>query len=693
MACWIASCALLDGKGETDALIEKAKASSEEERTAALERLLERRGKYTERQIGALLLSEGSVQLRVRLIQLLGETGDLRFNRELIRMLADQNQEVASAAEDSLGELLDGKLESALFDVALSATESPAVKTRIVRILSRDATMRNVGLFIGLLDTDDPGLKRTLFEALQDITQAGLGTDEESWQQWWQENRKKSQTQWMHEVMRRLEEENRNLRSEIELLNERHRRELTALRGEAADAFIAQLKKRPDRNDMAPLVEALNSKYRQVVVYSLKELASTAPGGLPEDLSRKILGMLASPAPDVRAWAAAALASSADAGVVAPLQKLLDDKEPLVRGKAAEALGKLGDKTSSQQLRTLLKDAALEVRRAAIEAIGKLGAKDATGDLIALLSDKDADMRWEAARALGSIRAPDAVDALIGILNDENPRVRWYASDALGKIGDGRAVEPLIKKLDDPDPGVRENVLDSLMALNDQRALDAFERKIGDGEKRVSAKAWDVYVALASRKKDTLKGSCEKYLATGQYGRALELFDKYVEVYGSDSPTDEIYARVNMAKIYLFQDRVKEAMAVFKELVGEYPGYLEPRREYFSALFERKSFDEAAEHLTVLIAKDSRRKEEYFQKSLIILESLFEQKKFERLIDLVAKLEAADAALGGDEMKNRIIELRSKSEAALKPPLPKAPPEEPPRPDESKKETPSAEEK
>jgi len=693
LACWAASCALSNADRETDALIESAKASGAEERAAALSSLLERRGRYAEGQIRTLLSSEDSAQMKLGLIELIGRKGDRRFNSELISALADQNEDVAAAAEDSLGGLLDSKLRNTLFKKASSSRVGPEARAHIVRLLSRDGAKREVELFIGLLNTDHPELKNALFEALQEVTHAGIGADEDSWRQWWRRNRKKSETQWAREILRRLEEENRKLRSEIERLNQRRREEVTALRAEAAEAIIAQLKKRGDRNDLAPLIEALDSKYQRVVIYSLKELAGIPPRSLPDDLSKKILAMLENAAPEIRARAGAVLASSADPGVVEPVRKLLGDGNPLVREKAAETLGKLGDKGSSPQLRALLKDASLDVRRAAIEAIAKLEAKEAAGDLITLLSDKDADIRWEAAKALGSIKAVGAVGRLIEILNDDKPRVRWYASDALGKIGDERAVEPLIKKLDDADPGVRENVLDSLMVLNDRRALDAVERKTADEEKRVSAKAWDVYVALASGKKETLKDSCEKYAAMKQYDRALELFDKYLAVYGKEGPADEIYARVNTAKIYVLQNRIKEASVAFRELISEYPDYVQPRREYFNALFEMKSFGEAAEHLPALVSNDSGRKEEYFRKSLVILENLFERKKFEELIDLVTKLEAADSTLGGERWKDRIAELKTRSEAALRSSQPEAPPEEAPHSEENKKETPSAEEK
>jgi len=681
----LCSCALNEAKSEIDFLVQKAESKDALVRAPALGSLLETEGEYAEQKIRELLQSQGSPQTRASLIRLIARKGDRRFDEELILALADSDPDVRAAAEEALLAFIDGQLKRRLSDVAAGGGNPAPVRAGAVSVLSHIGSKEEAGLFIRLLSTEDPALKEALFEGLSRITHADVEPSEGQWRKWWQKHADMDESAWIEQAVSKLEQENKKLRLRIEELEKSSQSALAEVRAEAARAIIDQLERRIEGDDPAPLIEALDSKFEQVVVYSLKRLAGMPSASLPESLSEKLINMLQSPAWQIRAEAANALGGFANVRTGRALERLLGDGVPNVRMNAARSIGRVGYGPAVVPLRGLLTDVSPDVRMAAVCALGELKAEATAASIISLLSDVNPDVRWEAAKALGSIKAPSAVQPLIQVLDDASPRVRWYACDSLGKIGDLKAVEPLLKKLSDEDAGVRESALDSLAALNDLRALEGMETLISDREKRVARKAWSAYVQMASGKKEILKAACEKYLGLKEYEKALELFDSYLKIYGNDSAEDGIYAQVNMARIHLAVNREKEALDIFAELVSEYPDNVEVRAEYAGELFARKLFEEAAGHLPELIKLDPGKKDEYFKKALTILEDFSSQNKHKEVVGFCVRLEAADGSLGGDEMKAKILELKKKSEEALSPPAEPVP-ELTPKPQESKKE-------
>jgi HEAT repeat protein len=615
-----------------------------------------------------LLRAENAASARSELIMFIAQRGDRRFNDEIIANLADADADVSRTAEEALYILMDSAIKDSLFKTAGSSGKSGRLRAGAVRVLARNGTKREVELFISLLDSDDPELKAALFEGLSQITHMELGQRESNWHKWWQENRDKSHEEWIEQAMERLREENRALERRLEASRQSHEEELAEVRAQAARAVIDQIERRLVADDPTPLIEGLDSPFDPVVLYCLRRLAETPPTNLPEGLAEKLIGILESPFSEIRAEAAGALGGIRDAEVGRALEELLSDEASVVRRNAARSIGRIEYAPAVVELVGLLSDPSAEVRMAAAAALGDIEAEHAASSLIRLLSDPNADVRWEAAQALGKIKAPSAVGPLIQVLDDQNPRVRWYACDSLGKIGDLRAVEPLMAKLTDPDAGVRESALNSLVLLNDLKALPAIERLVEDNEQRVAAKAWNAYVQMISGKKEALRNACEKYLGLNEYDRALELFTAYLEIYGNDSPEDRTYAEVHIARIHLAQDRQQEAFDIFDELVRQQPDNVEIRSEYVAELLARGMSAQAAQHLPELIKRTPEKRNAYFEQALAVLEDLSRQNKHQEVVAFCVALEAADATLGGDETKAKILAVQRKSEEALSPP-------------------------
>jgi hypothetical protein len=79
----------------------------------------------------------------------------------------------------------------------------------------------------------------------------------------------------------------------------------------------------------------------------------------------------------VRARAALALGSTADAGVAGPLEQALRDSHPLVRASAARALGNVGSRRSVAPLRAAASDGTREVSDQAKLALRSIAAREA----------------------------------------------------------------------------------------------------------------------------------------------------------------------------------------------------------------------------------------------------------------------------------------------------------------------------
>ncbi|HMI91783.1 MAG TPA: HEAT repeat domain-containing protein [Polyangiales bacterium] len=79
----------------------------------------------------------------------------------------------------------------------------------------------------------------------------------------------------------------------------------------------------------------------------------------------------------VRARAALALGSTADAGVSGPLEQALHDAHPLVRASAARALGNVGTRRSVSPLRAAASDRTPEVSDQAKLALRSIAAREA----------------------------------------------------------------------------------------------------------------------------------------------------------------------------------------------------------------------------------------------------------------------------------------------------------------------------
>jgi HEAT repeat protein len=119
------------------------------------------------------------------------------------------------------------------------------------------------------------------------------------------------------------------------------------------------------------------------------------------------------------------------------LSAALDHPQARVRAVCLDALGLLGAAGAvSRMARVLREDTVVDVRVAAAANLGKLGVRAALDPLVGALNPaRPAALRAAAARALGDLGAPSAVPALVALLGDEEYRVAHEAGHALRRLG------------------------------------------------------------------------------------------------------------------------------------------------------------------------------------------------------------------------------------------------------------------
>lgn len=152
---------------------------------------------------------------------------------------------------------------------------------------------------------------------------------------------------------------------------------------------------------------ALGSPFRTVRLRALRALAQLRAPALAD---RFAAILVSDPDPELRAFAARALAQTGAAATAPALYRAMDDPESLVRQEAVRALVVLRDPGIAGALRRRLGEVAPDERVRIIRLAALVPDRDLTQALGPFLCDTDAEVRAAAAGAILSIveQAPEA---------------------------------------------------------------------------------------------------------------------------------------------------------------------------------------------------------------------------------------------------------------------------------------------
>jgi HEAT repeat protein len=141
----------------------------------------------------------------------------------------------------------------------------------------------------------------------------------------------------------------------------------------------------------------------------------------------------------------------------------LDSTDLEVRRSAVFVLGQIRDVSAIPSLLKVLADDA-ELRIVAADALARIGDRSAVEPLVLTLADPEAAIRLASVGALNRIAPPEMVTRVSELLSDPNPRVREAAVRIAGYYG--YAADKLVEHCRDVDEQVRRAAVETLPFLD-----------------------------------------------------------------------------------------------------------------------------------------------------------------------------------------------------------------------------------
>lgn len=184
----------------------------------------------------------------------------------------------------------------------------------------------------------------------------------------------------------------------------------------------------------------------------------------------------------VREGAAHILGEIGDKKSVNALILFLGDENGHVRQTSATALGKIGDAAAAKSLIDLLSDEYPNVQEAAIEALGRINDRTLIPHFLKMLANEDENIRGNVAKILGRLKAKETISNLLFMLKDESPYVRQRTVDALGSINDPATEGGLMIALTDEDKMVRLAAVSALIEKKNKKFLQPLTSLLKDND-------------------------------------------------------------------------------------------------------------------------------------------------------------------------------------------------------------------
>lgn len=199
-----------------------------------------------------------------------------------------------------------------------------------------------------------------------------------------------------------------------------------------------------------PLIEALGNQFE---VESVRFMAAEALGGMQNEKSvNSLLKALKDDNVAVRYSAAAALSGRKDDQVVMALIERLNDPDRYVRSSVAYALGTTGEPAALDALFSCSEDDSEAVRFSAAKAIASFNPDEVHAELDRRLDKAGRSMILLAVEILANIKDARSVKLLRGFLKSSDSDISYRASLALAGTENADIIEDLIeaaRRLDD----------------------------------------------------------------------------------------------------------------------------------------------------------------------------------------------------------------------------------------------------
>lgn len=466
------------------------------------------------------LLSRGTPQANGVLRRVLEDAG----NREGRAAVAKALSRAANPPEELIGPL--GQLlwdqdltEPAALALAAYKGSEPALEklvqfldnyTRpqlgppvaVTRALGRMVDKQAAETLIKLLNDQslNQRIRTAAAEALAEMT--GLvkyRQDVQQWNQWWQENRGKSEVDWSRDLLNKNAAMVGDLRRRLEAVRgqylrlmreeymasadeaERTRKVLTYLSSDSEDsrwAAVSVVYGQAGKPISPQVFEALRKMVSDNSAEVRGQVARTLRAHNDIGAVEALLTQLTQEEDSrVRADIIRALGPTQDLRVVEPLLERLNDRMFSVAEAAAESLKEMSETLRSPKNQALASRVAQGLmsrlqstsgvseemlRERLVETMASLGHPSFLTTFYRLITPTTENtemIRRLALRGLGAIGNSDSADAIVEALNDRNGRIRLSAVEALRYTATWAHAETLRRRIEEsvePDPSVRE---------------------------------------------------------------------------------------------------------------------------------------------------------------------------------------------------------------------------------------------
>ncbi len=601
-----------------------------------------------------ILTNSANDDVRISLIKAFGFTGDDKALESMIELLDSENETLQIASANALGNIRTRIAIKKMIDVLINTKNSINSRILIAGALAKTRSREAVKPLISLLESDNNDLRIAARDALVEITKQSEDNTIVFWQEWWDRNKVKTREQWLEDIVDKLEEDVKKLRSQNRVLS-----------SEVAQKTIKILETRKEEGSIKQLLDAIKSEYPEVRIFAARELINhNGPG-----VVKIFIDLISDSNTDIRALAAKVLGEIGDTSGLGPLISALQDKEAKVRESAARALGKLGSKEAVIDLLSALNDKENNVICAVAEALGEIRANEAVETLINLLSNEYPIVKESAIVALGKIQDNRAIEPLINSLKDDEERIRWYAADSLGKIGVKKATLPLITLLSDKSARVRESAVTTLGQIGDESAVESLIKLLKDEDNRVAEKAASALSAIECKNFETLDNIVNAFYTGKDYKKSIEILKKQINNF-KDLPeySHTLWqSKLKLAKSYFLLNNCQKAIQTYEELVIHFNDDIEIKRELVQCLKEANQHDKLLNFFSLWVEDLSTDNSLWWDEIYKILEEYFEKGEFNRVRELVDDFEEKNHYMGGPELKPKFHELKKKSLETLLP--------------------------
>lgn len=583
-------------------------------------------------------LETGSANARIALAAAIKVARDERFISELVPLLEAEEEEVAKAAMSAFTSFESAQRLQPVKGLLLDPTRPILARARAAKLLGGETGKEAVEALIEVLDDNQQELERVAYDSLRKITLLSIPNDRTAWLKWWAENKYKSRSEWLADVIKGLKKALAKVETELEL----HKKELTNLHKDLLKAV------NPNQ-DLKPFIAASKrSDLPKLQVYAIDALTKINDDAKPvADVFIELLSP--EQAPEVVAAACAALGKVGDDSAKDALLGQLSSDHATVKESAARALGKevFNVPEVTARLSALLDDPAKGVRAGACWSLGKLKAEGVSAKLLELLQkDPAGAVRAEAVTALAEIGNVDVVSAVADkLLNDQHELVRYRATEALGKLGPlpelkdkSVAVNSLCQALTKPesDDGVRRACAIALGQIGDPGAIATLKQALDDSYSEVVTKAWDALLAIIRKEPALLAGPAQdmaallKTLAQSaqeQFERALEAYRLLLKEIASKPEHERLVAEANLrlSRALVQLDQLSDALVIYQELVLEQPDLWQEVVELLQSMNTNKQYKEVVDAIGALRSKDPDLGGEKISKQLDVLEAQCKQ--------------------------------------------------------------------